>query len=479
MKSKRRIKAMIALLAILVLFVAIGCGEQRRDKTNAKKPEQYLRIRKVDKRSRINTKYLYGFISSSGRIILKPTDRYEWISEFSEGLAVATVDSAQKGEETVYNKTYINTAGKEVIKSKFNEAYAFQDGLAVIQTHDLKWGAIDKSGAWVIKPVFDELGEFHDGLAVARSNSAYGYVDRSGEWRIKPRYPYALDFVDGLAIVVIQRGTGLILYEKWTYIDKFGNNFASPLSTIEELISDFDKQEIEYYNRVRRQSEKVLLLTTEPQLFNGEYALVGTGPGVNEVMDKSGRIVLSTSDDFKRPQGSADFLFYRWVHPGYLLAGRGRGFIGVLSVGKKDWVVQPVYLNIGPYSEGLAFAKSEHYPGWGFLGIDGKWAILPNAKFGMPYMFDGRTPLEQKMLTSEQYPVQFSEGLAAVTDGSDVVKVKDCVGYIDRNGSWIIPPQFRFAGPFHDGIAEVIIYKNGGYRQAYIEKDGRIIWMEN
>lgn len=48
-------------------------------------------------------------------------------------------------------------------------------------------------------------------------------------------------------------------------------------------------------------------------------------------------------------------------------------------------------------------------------------------------------------------PESFSEGLAAVFIGCRW-------GYIDRTGSFVIKPQFRFASEFSEGLAAVDPY---------------------
>lgn len=64
----------------------------------------------------------------------------------------------------------------------------------------------------------------------------------------------------------------------------------------------------------------------------------------------------------------------------------------------------------------------------------------------------------------QQWPLGFSEGLAAVPDGRNV-------GYIDRDGKWAIPPQFESAGSFSDGLARVNVKKKIGF----IDKTGKVV----
>ena len=49
--------------------------------------------------------------------------------------------------------------------------------------------------------------------------------------------------------------------------------------------------------------------------------------------------------------------------------------------------------------------------------------------------------------------------------------MQDKYGYIDRSGKMVIPPQFKDAGPFSDGLARVLLGKQGGY----IDKSGQLV----
>jgi hypothetical protein len=94
------------------------------------------------------------------------------------------------------------------------------------------------------------------------------------------------------------------------------------------------------------------------------------------------------------------------------------------------FVINPQFVSAAPFSEGLAAVRSGN--AWGFIDKTGK--IVVPAQF-------------QDLGTG---PIQFSEGLAAVSRGQDTP-----VGYIDKQGRMAIAPQFDFAQPFSDGLALV------------------------
>ena len=74
---------------------------------------------------------------------------------------------------------YIDKAGKYVINPQFDDAWPFEDGLALVEI-DGKWGVIDKSGKYVINPQFDFISVvFSEGLALVEIGGKYGYISKS------------------------------------------------------------------------------------------------------------------------------------------------------------------------------------------------------------------------------------------------------------------------------------------------------------
>lgn len=88
---------------------------------------------------------------------------------------------------------------------------------------------------------------------------------------------------------------------------------------------------------------------------------------------------------------------------------------------------------------------------WGFIDKNGKWVILPQ--------FD--------------YVEDFSEGLA-------VVEVGKKIGYVDTTGKMVIPPQFKKTERmgFHEGLAAVEVegdYGKWGWGIGYIDRSGKFV----
>ena len=102
---------------------------------------------------------------------------------FAEGLA-----SFKSGK--LYG--FIESSGKIVIKPQFEATYSFSEGIAAVKKKG-KWIYIDKTGKTVIDPVgYMPSGSFHRGLAFVRTDDMrYGYIDRSGKFVWKPTLLYA------------------------------------------------------------------------------------------------------------------------------------------------------------------------------------------------------------------------------------------------------------------------------------------------
>lgn len=82
---------------------------------------------------------------------------------------------------------YVTQAGAMAIPPRFDRAYRFVDGRALIR-QDQRYGFVDTSGSVVIPPSFDRAWHFSEGMAPVRRDSLWGFVDRSGTMVVSPTY---------------------------------------------------------------------------------------------------------------------------------------------------------------------------------------------------------------------------------------------------------------------------------------------------
>ena len=182
--------------------------------------------------ARVEINGRYGFIDSSGRTAIKPI--FNMANDFSDGLSAVKIPDgscALCGEWV-----YINKAGQVVIHTRpiagaSNYVGDFSEGLASFYSkvgqpdfpRNLPYGYIDKHGKVVIPAKFGYAEEFHEGLAAVAKDfmrTAWGYINQQGEYTIGPRFSEVGDFQDGLAHVRIGG--------KWGYIDKAGQMIIEP-----------------------------------------------------------------------------------------------------------------------------------------------------------------------------------------------------------------------------------------------------------
>lgn len=136
-----------------------------------------------------------GFIDKLGRFVIAP--RYMWAGEFSHGLA-----------ET--DQGFVNRSGDIAIpKHGTEQGVGFRSGWAPI----LEGGSvtyIDTTGKVVLKTRYQDAGPFSEDLAAAcerhcgpsGSDGSWGYIDRKGQFAIKPQFGYRPGpFRNGLALV--------------------------------------------------------------------------------------------------------------------------------------------------------------------------------------------------------------------------------------------------------------------------------------
>lgn len=197
---------------------------------------------------------LYGIIDSQGKNIVN--SQYDYISDFSEGLAIATDRSGYKvfnreGKTVFENKGYI---------SSFKEGFAVIEGNSTPEVHSL-YGYLNREGKIVIPPKYESAGDFSNGAAIVKKqegsyalidtegnevgtydkyyvgsisdgmmpfketiDTKFGYISRTGSVKIKPEYDIAERFINGNAIV----GTNGELSNKTGIIDRKGRYVVMP-----------------------------------------------------------------------------------------------------------------------------------------------------------------------------------------------------------------------------------------------------------
>jgi len=91
-----------------------------------------------------------------------------------------------------------------------------EEGLFRFREKD-RWGFVDISGKVVIEPKYNLAYDFSEGFAIIVLSGSYGYIDKSGRLISEPKYFGAMDFSEGIGLVCHKN--------KWKYIDTAGKFF--------------------------------------------------------------------------------------------------------------------------------------------------------------------------------------------------------------------------------------------------------------
>lgn len=128
----------------------------------------------------------YGVIDTNNKTIVPFNNKYEYIDNFSEGMAAVQSKAGKWG--------FINLEGKEVIAPQFDGLdgslggyYGFNEGLVGV-FNGKKWGFITKSGKVAVPFLYDEIRPFSEGLAGVRKDNKWGFVNGANKTIIPFQY---------------------------------------------------------------------------------------------------------------------------------------------------------------------------------------------------------------------------------------------------------------------------------------------------
>lgn len=340
-----------------------------------------------------------------------------------------------------------------------------------------RWGYIDRNGTVVIDPQFDEAHAFEEGLARVVVAGRYGYIDPSGAFAIEPRFLQAFDFSFGRARVVLpsaetdlrSRSAAPAARRFEAYIDTEGAVVVPAVLSEARDFGDAPGDSLAAVVRTRTRDFVPLglsLLSFMKLRVQDDAAWEAIGPDgrvVFQVADAN--IVLGLSEG--RFAYAADvrgwpFSTERW---GYLDAS------GAVSI-------PPQFVAAFGFSEGRAAVVVEDR--FGYVDTTGALVIAPQfeqaGRFASglaPVCVDGRwgfVDRDGKLVIQPQYDAasKFSDGLGLVgRDGR--------FGFITPDGALALPLDYDYARPFRNGLAFARI----GSREGYIDTSGTFVWTQS
>jgi hypothetical protein len=137
---------------------------------------------------------IYGFIDKSGKFRIEFKFKQENDSSlFSSFLSRPTIEILNKLESLSYSFSGDKTRKLKVFPEI--EEIRFVNGLCPFYDEkSKKYGFIDKKGVFIIEPKFESAFPFSEGLAVIQIGDKYGYINTEGEIVIECVYDKANPF---------------------------------------------------------------------------------------------------------------------------------------------------------------------------------------------------------------------------------------------------------------------------------------------
>lgn len=150
--------------------------------------------------------------------------KYTFIGKSSNNYIVA----GKKSKDGNIKMGYINKNGKVLIKPKYNMAWDFKNGRALVKTESNENLIIDKSGKIINKLKYEDVtpDEKNETFLFANEDNLFGFLDEEGEVLIEPRFKNSSSFKDGMAIVSIDKDSSGI--GKMGVINKEGKFLIKP-----------------------------------------------------------------------------------------------------------------------------------------------------------------------------------------------------------------------------------------------------------
>jgi len=310
---------------------------------------------------------------------------------------------------------YLDPRGQEV-SSPWDAAEAFTEGRGLVTSykggHNFLHGYVDTSGQVVIPVTFAGARLFSEGLAAVLVDGKWGYIDRDGKMVIPPRFAEVEAFRGGRAVV----RTGTAYAKNSGLIDRNGTFVVEPR-----------------YEQIGRIGDGFWSIGNTDPAYRGH----GEPPLLSQLVDADGHLVSKQA-----------YNSFGAMMDGLMSVCRNErcGFMDI----KGKLAIPLKYKSTGDFQEGLAAVTSDG-DRYGFIDRDGRLVLAAR--------YDSLGPHNEHF-----NPGPFVNGVAPAG-------CKGRWGFIDRTGSWTIPPIYGFAQPFENNFASVEIKTGTGH----LRSDGSAI----
>ena len=301
-----------------------------------------------------------------------------------------------------------------------------------------KYGFINPEGDYIINPKYPLARSFSNGLACVNFGGmrndlisgaiggTYGFIDTNGKLVQEAKsYSKPVSFYNDFAVIELDNGTVGFMNRKFELVKggfdllmPFRDGLAAAVINNEKIVGFIDttgewKIKFDERHRIGDFHEGIAFL-----IKDNKFGYINT----------QGEIIIE-------PKYEGTYDFHEGL--GAFLLNDKFGFMNK----EGEHIISNEYEDVADFSEGLCAVQK-----------NGKWGYINNTgEIVIPFNFD--------------VVRDFHQGFAAVSQGSNKV------GYIDKNGDWLVEPEFYNALDFKNGYA--IINKNG--KLGFINLQGEII----
>jgi hypothetical protein len=111
-----------------------------------------------------------GLLRNDGKVVLKPTRRFQYIGEYREGLFIAHHKGAYG---------FCDSIGDIWISTRYEEVRSFSEGFAAVKLKG-KWGFVNRDETLIAQPWYESVCPYAKGKAMVQENGKWFFIDKNG-----------------------------------------------------------------------------------------------------------------------------------------------------------------------------------------------------------------------------------------------------------------------------------------------------------
>lgn len=431
----------------------------------------------------------YGYINTKNEFVIEP--KYIYADDFYNDYAIVYAVKRFFGDAGRNDKNkviLIDKNGKELTEPIYESISLKKLGGVFVVEKDNKKGLIDSTGKILLPIEYTEIKDFYSNITtVEKAKGIYGVINNKGEFLLPVTYNYISpiyttdDFFyakkdnkstvyDKNVKVVVPTDTALRVILGKKYIAYIFENAVKVFDKEGKLIKTFPQENVDVnnvsffsdYDSIRINSSTIISLFNlksnskenididDVSDFNSDGIFVGKKNGQWSFYDYTGKKLFSPSfvNVVNFSEGICGLQESTYSTP--YLANKSLTKIATLTT-----------VFYGPYSEGLAMAKSQYGSTVYYLNKEGKTQFSVPGTDGYPSK-DGRIKIKNNLnkflfvdTAGKAIGKNTFDILGDFYDGYAGFNLNKKGGFIDTSGNIAIPAQYDEVSNFSSGTAIV------------------------